>query len=524
MVVTHLPRKSIESIIAMSQTQESFGLLTLAYLAVLTATSSAAVTYSEEKDDQGFSETTVIRMTVTPAAEPVPAFKYRLEARDIDLQPGNAAPYYYRAMSDVDRLRESRRKEFGDVFDDWCETGTDKTPLDELPLDKVRQAELRSDGTIMEQLRIASTRRDCDWQLGVSEIRGIELTEFVIDEVQESRSLSRLLSLRSRLAIAERRYDDAIDAMRMNYRLAVNTARVPFLVSGLVGIADASITNGTLIELIAAPDSPNMYWALAELPQPLIDMRSAARFEMEFGERMFPFIHNAESTDRSPQEWDRLYTQAVRDLAAMGGGDDLFAMAERDENAGLVALAAALAGYSHAKAALIADGLERDRVEQMAVGQVMAIYTDRIYQRYANDMERIWYVPFSEMRKYDHDVESRLRKVGLFSGHADREVLPIVSLLLPAVQAARAAQFRLQRDLATLQVIEAIRIHAAANDGRLPATLDDVTQVPIPLNPATGKPFVYRLEGKMAILELPESDGTPDYQRRYEIQIATNKE
>ena len=55
------------------------------------------------------------------------------------------------------------------------------------------------------------------------------------------------------------------------------------------------MTNGTLIELIANHDSPNMYWALSELPQPLIDMRPAMQFEMDIGPRMFPFIDRTET-------------------------------------------------------------------------------------------------------------------------------------------------------------------------------------------------------------------------------------
>ena len=41
----------------------------------------------------------------------------------------------------------------------------------------------------------------------------------------------------------------------------------------------------------------------------------------------------------------------------------------------------------------------------------------------------------------------------------------------------------------------------AAHDGRLPATLDEIKEVPIPLNPMTGKPFPYHLEGKTAVLD-----------------------
>ena len=53
----------------------------------------ADVTYSQSDDDL-----TIVRMNVTPAAEPVPALKYRLLARDIDLKSGNAASFYYRAF------------------------------------------------------------------------------------------------------------------------------------------------------------------------------------------------------------------------------------------------------------------------------------------------------------------------------------------------------------------------------------------------------------------------------------------
>ena len=63
--------------------------------ACLVLSAQADVTY--EKVKEGDNETEIVRMTVTPAAEPVPALRHRLVARDIDLKPGNAVPYYYRA-------------------------------------------------------------------------------------------------------------------------------------------------------------------------------------------------------------------------------------------------------------------------------------------------------------------------------------------------------------------------------------------------------------------------------------------
>ena len=85
----------------------------------------------------------------------------------------------------------------------------------------------------------------------------------------------------------------------------------------------------------------------------------------------------------------------------------------------------------------------------------------------------------------------------------------MASLFLPAVQAFRSATVRHERDIATLRVLEALRIHAAAQDGRLPEKLSDITEVPIPLDPVSGKPFEYRLEGKTAHLQGPPLPGSP---------------
>lgn len=481
---------------------------------VLTPWARADVTYIAAEDNS----LTTVRMTVTPAAEPVPAFKHCFVARDIDLKPGNAAPYYYRAMLDLNPTMDRVRKEFGDDFDTWYIGGGDAIPIRDLPLEKVRKAVDMTNGPIHDHLRHAAQLRECDWELGFEELRGVDVIAALLPEFQQSRELGRILSLQTRLATAEQRYADAIEAMRMNYRLGRDVANEPILVCGLIGIAIAGITNGTATELIAAPNSPNLYWALAEMPQPLVDLRPSARFEIDFGPRMFPFIHQAESTDRSPQEWNRLYAHSFRDLATVGPGG----MAARsDTAASLAATAMALAGYSHAKSTLIAQGLDRERVEKMSVGQVMAVYTERNYRVFADEFAKLWYVPFPELRNRDRALGERLGSAGPFAGGAERDVLPIVTTLLPALQAARTAQVRLERDIAALRVIEALRMYAATHDGRLPARLADIDQVPIPNNPVTDEPFVYRLEGATAVLELPSSDGIPGFNRRFEIQIAT---
>lgn len=472
----------------------------------------AEVSYLEVPEEDNL---TVIRMTVTPAASPVPVFKHRLVLPALELRTGNAAPFYYRLFLDPDGGLWRVRNETGEeVFDSWYATGIGAVPLEKLPLNKIRDA---TSGLENQNLVTATSMRNCDWGLDVDSLRGPETISFLLPEFQAIRHLSRFLTLRTRLQLAEKRYGDAIDTMRMTYRLAADTARVPFIVCGLIGIAGAGMANGTMLELIAEPDSPNMYWALAELPNPLIDMREAMRFEMGIGPRIFPFIHHAETTERSPDEWNRLYREAIRELSIIGD----MAFGNRDPvGAGVIGTGLALAGYPHAKAQLIEQGFDRERVERMAVGQVIAIYSERAYQRLADEIEKQWYLPHWEGQKLDQEAVQFLKRARALLGNDHREIIPIALPLLPAIDAARNAQVRLQRDVAAMQVIEALRMHAAENDDRLPESLSEITQVPVPLNPATGKDFEYRLEGETGVISLPPSDGIYGFNRRFEITIA----
>lgn len=492
------------------------------FLATASVAARADVAYTDTETPSG-DKMSVIRMSVTPSPLPVPALRYRFLARDIDLKPGNAAPFYYRAMLDLPRQLEAVRKKYNEeeLFK-WYGTGAEATPLEQLPLEKVRDAvNMSIGGGVWDQLMEASQRRDCDFQLGLTEVRGLELSSFFLDEFQRSREISRMLAMRTRLAIAERRYDDAIETMRMNYRLARDFGSGPLLICGLVGIAEASITNNTVVEMIAAPDSPNLYWALSELPQPLVDVRAAVRLELDIVPRMFPFLHRAETTARAPQEWNRLFTEMFRELTKFHDGQVPLSAVGSDAVAGVAATVVSLLGYSHAKQQLIAQGMSPEQVEKMAVGQVMAIYTGRHYRRIADQYETLWYMPYWRMRQHAKEIEDDFSRANLLSGAESRELLPLASIFLPAIQAARAAEVRLEREMAVLRVIEALRTYAASHDGKLPQGLEDIQEVPVPMNPATGKPFFYRLEGQTAILELPSSDGIPGSQRRFEIQLAT---
>ena len=61
--------------------------------------------------------------------------------------------------------------------------------------------------------------------------------------------------------------------------------------------------------------------------------------------------------------------------------------------------------------------------------------------------------------------------------------------LHPSLKNTMAVEMRLERRINLLRLVEALRIHAAAHGGKLPESLSQVSEVPIPDDPATGHPF-----------------------------------
>jgi hypothetical protein len=59
--------------------------------------------------------------------------------------------------------------------------------------------------------------------------------------------------------------------------------------------------------------------------------------------------------------------------------------------------------------------------------------------------------------------------------------------------------------------VEAVRMFAAAHDGKLPASLNDIKDVPIPVDPQSGKAFEYKVEDNVVTLFAPTPPGEAPY-------------
>src|SRR5262249_5294600 len=95
----------------------------------------------------------------------------------------------------------------------------------------------------------------------------------------------------------------------------------PFLINSLVGIACANQFADCLLDLVALPEAPNLYWPLTAMPRPLIDLRDAMELEQAVLEMQFPDLANVEQT-RSPEQWDAALKRVRSEVRRLVASDN----------------------------------------------------------------------------------------------------------------------------------------------------------------------------------------------------------
>src|SRR5713101_3959927 len=93
-------------------------------------------------------------VTITPAAAPVPIFKYRLYPRMTDRKDGNAVPIYERFAHE---RPDARKKQLQEKPAEW-----NKLPLDQLPMAEVKMF-LDGYKYNLKQLDLGGRRKTADW-------------------------------------------------------------------------------------------------------------------------------------------------------------------------------------------------------------------------------------------------------------------------------------------------------------------------------------------------------------------------
>jgi hypothetical protein len=452
-----------------------------------------------------------VRLTASPRAAPSPSLKYRLLPTLSDQVPGNAAPLYRKAAQLLDKLtpaEEEREKEAAR----WAKW--QQMPPGELPGAEVRRV-LDKHKEVLDLLERAARCERCDWDLlERMRTRGI-LTE--VPEASASHRLVALLIVRARLQLAKGQVDVAFRTYRTGWALARRLGESPALTAHLRGGSAASLLTPQLHTLIQHPKAPNLYWALTDLPRPFLDGRAAFEGERVMMYGSFPGLREAvRDPDAGP--FTPAQVKACADMLLECR--DFFVVPETPR-----ALAWRLIRKHEAgKRALIAAGRPRERVEKMPHLQVALLHAFLGYDRWFDELARWQSVPAWQARPGLRRLDRAIRetRADWAVNPAKEPAIPVAPDAIQSLMKLFTARDRLERRLAALRCVEAIRLHAAANGGKLPASLADIKEVPIPADPLTGKPFVYRLKGGTALLSGPPPEGeeaTPENKLSYELSL-----
>jgi hypothetical protein len=270
--------------------------------------------------------------------------------------------------------------------------------------------------------------------------------------------------------------------------------------------------------MIALPDAPNMYWAIAALPHPLIDQRESMEFESGMIRQIYPYLKDAETANRSPGEWRKLVIESFLELHQLTG-DHQDKPKPLTEDAAEELMSKV---YEAAKRKLSEDSSADKLHRPMPPGQAIAIFTARSYRSIYDEIFKCTLLPPAEALENWNRSEEKLRQNGFLGPKGwNEEMLPAASILLPSMPQVWYAPVRVERQLASLRVIEALRMHAAKH-GKLPESLDEVNVAMVPKDPLFGKPFEYRKEGdKFVLTNLPRPGLKPgsDVYYRYELRM-----
>jgi hypothetical protein len=98
--------------------------------------------------------------------------------------------------------------------------------------------------------------------------------------MKEYRRLAFLLELWARMEIANGGYDGALLAMQTGFGMAKHLGQAPTAVQAMVGTAIAAVMAREVEYCVQGKDAPNLYWALANLPSPLVNLQNALDAEM----------------------------------------------------------------------------------------------------------------------------------------------------------------------------------------------------------------------------------------------------
>jgi hypothetical protein len=341
----------------------------------------------------------------------------------------------------------------------------------------------------------AARRAFCDWERPPLTFQNMR-DDGALIQSQYCRELARFLLLRFRVELSERRFDKAVYSLQTGLTMARHLGNGGTLVEFIVGNALGAIYFSGVQEWMRTPGSPDLYWSLTALPSPFLDLHATCVYELNTLYRSFPALSRLKLRRDGERLTASRVDHAVDELLA--GLDDIAGHAgpkllDR-------ALLAVMAARSHESATkyLLDRGWTEERLKAAAPLAVVLTYFVGQYDEACGEVLKWLTVPPWQGR----DEAAMAANRAIVAAKADGNLL--IAQLFPVIDKSYQAWLRTERLVATLRTAEALRGYAAAHGGTAPAKLSDITAVPPPIDPDTGKGFddMYAIRDGKAVLEV----------------------
>lgn len=421
---------------------------------------------------------------ITGRSPEPPIMKYRLQPLHAELTTGNGAQLYYRAlllMSQADVNLDRNRDDGGHTWEQieqWR-----NVPLDEFPVQEAEEL-LRSYEDSLQEASYGARRSYCDWELPTRE-HGTDLLGVLLPEIQKMRSLARLLALRIRLRMIQGRFDEAIYDLQTGYAMARHVGNKDFLVNALIGIAIGNMMDEQLLNAISYESTPNLYWSIVNLPSPLIDITNSMSVEQDTFKVVFPELLEAANSTAGEEYWDQKLLEVINRSRILVFQAQIGGRYKPTDWEVWTQRAAIYSQVPRVKRELVEKmGYDAGKIDAMCGSQAILLYSLNDLQRTRDQILAPFGLPYYQAKRF-YDAEPKLS-----SSLTQGDPLTLSEALLPSLPTVHKVATRDACWRAMLQATEAIRDYAQKH-GQLPESLEQVTDLPIPMNPFTNQPLIY---------------------------------
>jgi hypothetical protein len=425
---------------------------------------------------------------LTAVEPPKPALKYQLLFHDAaDRLNGNAAILYLDAIL---MMGPDAKENGANAIEAYH--AEDLTTFNSL-------AEKLDMPVVLDELELAGRREICDWDAPFRE-RGAYTYLPHLEPI--AHGLTQLIQVKALRQIEQGKTADALLTLRLGYEMSDKVGRDPTLVSSLVSLRIMSQMNEALARLMSRPESPNLYWALSGIPARQATFRHAMDTERSFVALSMPSLLKLRNGgELSAPEWRQLFRDIWQIIDGGTADADRKPHPDAVESASAETLQLAREEYAQSHQLAAAHVAKVDPI---------VVLGNYYYQQFVvlfDEQYKLRTLPYHELLPRAKDLTATVDRI--------REEQPGNPFQVYGFEPTTRRFAFADRQLAALTAVEALRSYAAANGGKLPQRLSDVTETPVPKNPATGKSFEYRIDGEKATL----SDTQFEPELRYVVEM-----